>query len=379
MNKKTVKIGLVGHSFSRGNFGLCALAFGELSVIETACAELGLDYQVTCFETGINMPCNDNPKVKLEQYNLKDIRSTARQFSTCDLIFDITGGDSFSDIYGVKLFIVHCFIKLAVLLSKTPYICAPQTYGPFKHWWVKKLANYYISKSKGVYGRDKNSSSSLSDNNQKRIKCVADLGFFLPFIQLPKFIKPTVGFNVNGLIYQNENLLGKGNNYRELCNELIKFVKSIDYDVVLVPHVVGVEPGIDNDYYVCKELAAKHNLPEPIFFSDPKEVKGYISKCHFFIGSRMHATIGAVSSDVPTLPLAYSRKFEGVYDTIGYNYTLDLKVSKKEEILDRIRELLGEKCNVVKEDVAKANNLVVLKTRDYILGIEAVLKEVCSL
>ena len=164
-----------------------------------------------------------------------------------------------------------------------------------------------------------------------------------------------------------------------MCNDIIKLVKNIGYDVVLVPHVVGVEFGIDNDYYVCKELAAKHNLSEPIFFSDPKEVKGYISKCHFFIGSRMHATIGAVSSGIPTLPLAYSRKFKGVYDMIGYNYTLDLKTSKKEEILDRIRELLGEKYNVVKEDVVKANNLVRQKTRDYILGIEAVLKEICSL
>lgn len=98
MNK--IKIGFVGHSYSRGNFGLCALAFGEQAVVERACTDLELDYEITCFETGINHPCNDSPKVKLETYDLRNVFKSAKQFSKCDLIFDITGGDSFSDIYG---------------------------------------------------------------------------------------------------------------------------------------------------------------------------------------------------------------------------------------------------------------------------------------
>lgn len=372
--KNIIKIGLVGHSFSRGNFGLCALAYGELAVIERACADLGMDYDVTCFETGINHPCIDNPRVHLEEYNLKNIRKSAKQFSKCDLIFDMTGGDSFSDIYGAKLFVVHMFIKAAVYMSGAPYICAPQTYGPFYRWWVRAISNYYISKSKGVYGRDEMSGTALNGKNQKRIKCVADLGFALPYEQEPKFDKPTVGFNVNGLIYQSSNELVQGKNYQELCDKIIDFVKNAGYNVVLVPHVVGDERGVDNDYFVSVELAKRHNLPEPIFFNNPLEVKGYISKCQFFIGSRMHATIGAVSCGIPTLPLAYSRKFKGVYNNIGYDYTMDLKANTSTEILNKLSSML-ENIEAVKCDVNRALEVVRTKTAGYTSDITEIISK----
>ena len=43
----------------------------------------------------------------------------------------------------------------------------------------------------------------------------------------------------------------------------------------------------------------------------------------YFIGARMHATIGAFSSGVITIPFAYSRKFQGLYEKIGYPYYVD--------------------------------------------------------
>ena len=55
---------------------------------------------------------------------------------------------------------------------------------------------------------------------------------------------------------------------------------------------------------------------------------------NFFIGSRMHATIAAFSSNVPVFPLAYSRKFNGLFlDTLQYPYMGDLKVQSIREIL----------------------------------------------
>ena len=42
------------------------------------------------------------------------------------------------------------------------------------------------------------------------------------------------------------------------------------------------------------------------------ELKGYISKCRFFVGARTHATIAAYSSRVPTLVAGYSVKSKGI-------------------------------------------------------------------
>jgi len=50
-----------------------------------------------------------------------------------------------------------------------------------------------------------------------------------------------------------------------------------------------------------------------------------------FIGARMHSTIAAFSSGVPVIPIAYSRKFNGLYDTLQYPYYIDAKSNITEE------------------------------------------------
>jgi polysaccharide pyruvyl transferase WcaK-like protein len=42
------------------------------------------------------------------------------------------------------------------------------------------------------------------------------------------------------------------------------------------------------------------------------ELKGFISRCRYFIGARTHATIAAYSTCVPTLVVGYSVKSIGI-------------------------------------------------------------------
>ena len=59
---------------------------------------------------------------------------------------------------------------------------------------------------------------------------------------------------------------------------------------------------------------------------DQHEMKYLIGQCDFFIGSRMHACIAALSQGVPAVGLAYSRKFMGVLRSIGVeNLVVDLR------------------------------------------------------
>lgn len=70
-----------------------------------------------------------------------------------------------------------------------------------------------------------------------------------------------------------------------------------------------------------KEFPNLHYL-EP--FDNPISAKSFISQMDIFIGARMHATIGAFSAGVATIPTAYSRKFKGLYESLGYKYVVDL-------------------------------------------------------
>ncbi len=58
------------------------------------------------------------------------------------------------------------------------------------------------------------------------------------------------------------------------------------------------------------------------------------------MGARMHATIGAFSSGVPTVPIAYSRKFEGVFGSIGYDINVDCKKLSIDGAYTKVIELI---------------------------------------
>ena len=86
------------------------------------------------------------------------------------------------------------------------------------------------------------------------------------------------------------------------------------------------------------------------------EAKDYIARLALLVAARMHASIAAISADIPVIPFSYSRKFEGLYNSIGYPYVIgglnldtDSAVHKTMEWIEAIDEL---------KMVAKGANLV---------------------
>lgn len=93
----------------------------------------------------------------------------------------------------------------------------------------------------------------------------------------------------------------------------------------------------EDDSRACAQLAKE--FPGCILapdFASPSEAKTYISRLDFFTGARMHACIAAFSSGVPVVPMAYSRKFEGLFGTIGYHRTLDCTSAETEQSINVI-------------------------------------------
>ena len=59
----------------------------------------------------------------------------------------------------------------------------------------------------------------------------------------------------------------------------------------------------------------------------------------FFMGARMHATIAAFSAGVPVVPMAYSRKFNGLFvDTLKYDHIIDLKADDESNVLMQVED-----------------------------------------
>ena len=72
------------------------------------------------------------------------------------------------------------------------------------------------------------------------------------------------------------------------------------------------------------------------------EIKFVIGQCDFFVGARMHACIGALSQNIPTVPIAYSDKFVGIMESIGLQSVVadprSMKESEMLEVVERVYE-----------------------------------------
>jgi polysaccharide pyruvyl transferase WcaK-like protein len=152
-----------------------------------------------------------------------------------------------------------------------------------------------------------------------------------------------VGINVSGLLmaggYTGKNELGIGLDYPALIRDLIRHFQGLGCEVHLVPHVI-VRTGrmvMEDDYRASEVLAAE--FPGTVLapaFASPSEAKSYIAGLDFFMGARMHACIAAFSSGVPVVPMAYSRKFAGLFGSIGYERTVDCTREDGSVILAKI-------------------------------------------
>ena len=142
----------------------------------------------------------------------------------------------------------------------------------------------------------------------------------------------------------------------------------------------GTEPGSESDVLACEqvfaELAQQYGDRLGVVRGelDQCEIKYVIGQCDFFVGSRMHACIAALSQEIPTVTIAYSGKFVGVLNTIGVpSLVADARQLDEEQILavinaafdsrERIHSYLARKMPGVKKTI--------LQVSDDMLGLPA--------
>ena len=70
------------------------------------------------------------------------------------------------------------------------------------------------------------------------------------------------------------------------------------------------------------------------------------------MGARMHACIAAFSSGVPVVPMAYSRKFAGLFGTLGYERTVDCTTETRAAILEKIAAAFEDRAVLERERAA---------------------------
>lgn len=117
--------------------------------------------------------------------------------------------------------------------------------------------------------------------------------------------------------------------------------------MLLVPHVIpvgGFRANVENDFNACLDVYDRlsQKYPERLFVArgryDQCEIKYIIGMCDFFVGTRMHSCIAALSQCIPAVGLAYSKKFTGVFETVGVGeLVVDMRSGNADEMMATVR------------------------------------------
>lgn len=393
--KKTINICLTWHNLNSENYGVSALAITHIELILKAAKLQNLNVIVSTFGTpdtktkdtrrqleikhGITITHIDlSPKKELKRL-LTGKTTSLSSLKDFDVIIDLGEGDSFTDIYGMKRFILLCLTKIVPIFNKTPLIIAPQTIGPFKYKISQIITKQLLKKAFAVFSRDAKSAVVAKELGAQPIE-TTDVAFSLPYECKEK--KPNnIGLNISALLwnggYNEKNQFNLTLNYQETTQYIIEEFLKRGKTVHLIAHVISDSIPIENDYLVCEKIKDRYKNNNSVVlapkFSSPIEAKSYIYQLDFFAGARMHATIGAVSAGVPTIPIAYSRKFIGVFGALGYNYTLDTYTLSESEFKEKFFDYFDNKVDEMSKRVDEAREIAKQQNTGYVTHLEKIL------
>lgn len=399
MEKNNLKICLLGASFGTNNMGVNALTMGTIKSLfyrfpyaELFLLDYGEEKKSYMFESdGRKIPVQiENMRFSKKFYLRNNIalllvislvarlvpskkikkrllygNPCLKRLSEASIVASIAGGDSFSDIYGIGRFFYVALPQLLALFMGKKLVLLPQTIGPYKGIVATMVAKYILKEADIVYSRDYEGVEEVrtllgyrGDSNVK-VRFCYDVGFVLDPVRPVNMNLhlgdkkngrggSLVGFNISGLLhmggYSRNNMFGLKIDYKGFITDLIDFmIRKKNAIVIIVPHVFGTHG--ESDSIVCKDVYAsmKERYQERILLADGEydqsEIKHIIGLCDFFIGARMHACIAALSQNVPTVSIAYSKKFKGVMRSIGVEYLVaDPRKLGQEEIMGLIDE-----------------------------------------
>lgn len=363
--RRPVRICLLGAPGDTGNLGVTALLYGTLSGLAPHLP--GAD--VTVFDNGVGVRHQEGPasdgipghrlvglRVSRRYHrpeSLANVRLGARlgrlsnpaahAIASADGVLDISGGDSFSELYSRQQQRIVFEPKKLVLSLGCPLFLMPQTYGPFFTEPTRRTAVAILRQADGAWARDSDSYATLQTLlgdafDPTRHREGVDVAFRLPSRRparaLPDRLAawlssdravPVAGLNVSGLLYYESDVLsrcGLSVSYRSLVLTLVRrLLEETDANVLLIPHVLGQGPSSDEraiaEVQALVSSRHPHRVMDAPVLESPGEAKWLIGKVDWFSGARMHATIAALSSGVPTAGLAYSLKMRGVFASCG--------------------------------------------------------------
>lgn len=278
---------------------------------------------------------------------LKDAINAAKKADLCVSI----GGDNYSYGRSASFITIDKYVKKAcnktVLwgCSINPEMLKGRKYA----YKVKGLRKFSL-----ITARESMTYDALKELGFDNVKLYPDPAFTLPVgeVKEPMFDngKDIVGINISPLIRSYET----GSDITVKCyTAMVRHIlENTDFNVAFISHV---RSKTNDDSEAASAVMESFKGEERIKLFDQgncMDLKGYISKCRFFVVARTHASIAAYSTCVPTVVVGYSVKARGIAkDLFGTdeNFVIPVQSLKEENTLVEAFEWLRDNEKDIKE------------------------------
>jgi colanic acid/amylovoran biosynthesis protein len=316
-------------------------------------------------------------------------QDTIEAFRGVDTVFVKGGG--FLHAHGEKtapytMWYFFYYMNLAKQLSKQ-LVILPNSYGPFDGLTVKRQFKKGLGKSDLILSREQVSSDALSKLLNKEIPVVPDLGFYLNmnkeddgrdilykygFKKEDKIVGITVRpWRFSG--FQNPEELFE--NYLKSLKNVIEVAIEKGLKVALFNQSIGPNAHEDDRNAILKLIDICDNENTNMFTwvnENPTcdVLKSVYSNMYFFIGTRFHSLIFSMTSEVPSISIAYGgNKGVGIMKEFGLeDYVIKINEVTEESLLKifvnalenyaHIKRCLSDKLPSLEEDRMKTIELI---------------------
>lgn len=240
--------------------------------------------------------------------------------------------------------------------KRKKFVLFPQSVGPLKKWWTRKLV-YLALKNAHLYaGRDKASYETLLSLGFDKEKIM-----FVPDVAIQQEIgnanihsyfkdvtKKVIGVTISNPPYSE---MGKKVDFVQEIGSQIEKLDSSEYKILIMPSNFKLH-GISADYALCLKLKDKlSNKFETAILENrpyfPDEYMALLSQLDFFISTRMHVAILATTAFTPTIAINTQHKIMGYMKNIGMEHFC-VEYDNLNMIYELIQEILNNRENIVK-------------------------------
>ncbi len=305
-----------------------------------------------------------------------------KQISQAEAVLSV-GGDNYSFDYNTLLNFTD--LDDLVQSKKNKLIIWGASIGPFTaHPEQEAYMAEHLSRQTAVFARETKTTRYLQGLSKKiKVHKSVDPAFAMePQEPLDSkdypFLNESIGLNFAPLM-AHYVCGGDLEKYRLICIEILKvLVENFDRPLLLVPHVIDLYDERNDDFHFLKSISEAVKSPRvtllPVKYN-AAQTKWFISRCFIFAGARMHSTIAAFSTGVPTLSFGYSVKAEGLNEDIYGHllYCIRSEDFSKEKVLLAFQKLI-DNCEKIHQLYDPIIHRMV--TEAYASG--AVLKKICE-